>query len=158
MNYFFNILKVDGECKGIVDHFETRPSQEACLDLCQISLGCRWFTYHQQASACLLFQECRSLIPCSDCVSGERRCDVTTSTTAGTDATTGTDATAGTDITTGSDATADPYTTTGIDTTISGDTTTAENTTTTTTVTTTTVSGPSTTTEDPSSKTLFFLL
>ena len=145
-----------------MDHFETRPSQEACLDLCQISLGCRWFTYHQQASACLLFQECRSLIPCSDCVSGERRCDVTTTTTTGTDTTgtdtAGTDATTGTDITTGSDATADPYTTTGIDTTISGDTTTAENTTTTTTVTTTTVSGPSTTTEDPSSKTLFFLL
>ena len=75
---------VDGECEGVVDHVEVAPSAEACLDLCNSTFGCRWFTFYGDESECNLFESCPTLdeLACYDCISGERRCaDETTTTT-----------------------------------------------------------------------------
>ncbi len=66
---------VQGECKGIVDFFEEQATTNDCLQLCNSTLGCRWFTFYSPSSNCLLYQTCLSINEsCGDCISGERRC------------------------------------------------------------------------------------
>ncbi len=67
--------RVKGECLGIVDHVEEVQSVEDCLQRCNSTFGCAWFTYYVTASECLLFKNCPSIDESrEDCISGERRC------------------------------------------------------------------------------------
>jgi hypothetical protein len=72
-----------GNCVGIDFLTKKTPTAQDCLMLCNSTLGCRWFTYYQSVSECILFRNCPTVDEsCEDCVSGERRCiDETTSTT-----------------------------------------------------------------------------
>ena len=72
---------VPGECKGSVDHVEGASSQETCLEVCQSLDSCRWFTYHAPSSACVLYHNCDEIsTDCNECVSGESRCQLSTTT------------------------------------------------------------------------------
>jgi len=74
---------VPGECQGSVDHLEETTSQETCLQLCKSRDSCNWFTYHTPTSACILYHTCDSISSeCSECVSGESRCEVGSTTDA----------------------------------------------------------------------------
>jgi len=42
---------VQGECKGIVDFFEEQATANDCLQLCNSTLGCRWFTFYSPSSS-----------------------------------------------------------------------------------------------------------
>lgn len=47
--------------------------------------GCRWFTFYEIGSECILFKNCATLDQsCQECVSGERRCSQATTTIATT--------------------------------------------------------------------------
>lgn len=64
-----------GECEGTVDFFETLPTVEECLGLCNSTIGCRWITFHTEANECILFKNCPTIDEsCKSCVSSERRC------------------------------------------------------------------------------------
>jgi len=66
---------IQGECLGIVDFFDEQPSANDCLQLCNSTFGCRWFTFHSPSSECLLYQTCPAIDEtCEACISGERRC------------------------------------------------------------------------------------
>ena len=72
---------IQGYCNGVLQSFEELPSLEDCLLLCQSSLGCRWITYALTSSECLLYKSCPSLDEsCVSCLSSERRCIATTTT------------------------------------------------------------------------------
>ncbi len=69
------ICWAEGECMGIVDFFDEQATANDCLQLCNSTLGCRWFTFYSPSSECLLYQTCLSIdASCKDCISGERRC------------------------------------------------------------------------------------
>jgi hypothetical protein len=54
---------------------EEVQSVEECLQKCNFTFGCAWFTYYGTASECLLFKNCPSIDESrKDCMSGERRC------------------------------------------------------------------------------------
>ncbi len=80
---FTNILFFQGNCVGIDFLTEKIPTAQDCLQLCNSTSGCRWFTFYQSVSECILFRNCPTIDEsCEDCVSGERQCiDETTSTT-----------------------------------------------------------------------------
>ena len=67
---------VSGECIGEYLHAETSvPSKEDCLHICQSFEDCKWFTFAESISTCLLMADCEDLdATCTDCVSGESRC------------------------------------------------------------------------------------
>ncbi len=75
---------VAGECEGILIETVASTSADQCLQLCNSTASCRWFTFQSEAAKCILFQSCDALDDsCSACVSGERRCidsPVTTTT------------------------------------------------------------------------------
>ena len=78
-----------GSCIGVCLLVEVTPTAQECLQLCNSTLGCRWFTYYQSVSECVLFRNCPTVDnnSCEDCISGERRCiyastSTTTTTTA----------------------------------------------------------------------------
>ena len=80
---------VEGECQGIVDIIKTSASAEECLQLCDSTFGCRWFTFYSTGSECILFKSCSTIdATCEACVSGERRCAEATSSTAASTSTT----------------------------------------------------------------------
>ena len=70
-------------CVGIRIHSEELPTAEDCLQLCDATLGCRWFSFYSSVPECVLFKNCPSIDESSeDCISGERRCiDETSSST-----------------------------------------------------------------------------
>ena len=86
------VCMVDGGCEGVLDHFESLPTVNDCLQLCNSTLGCRWFTYMGDLSSCLMYKNCPGIDPtCENCISGERRCvdgASTTSTSTATEAST----------------------------------------------------------------------
>jgi hypothetical protein len=66
---------VVGECKGLLHHGEQLSSPVECLELCNATLRCRWFSFNVDASRCSLFITCPSINEeCFSCTSGERRC------------------------------------------------------------------------------------
>ena len=67
--------QVEGNCQGIALHSEQTATDEDCLQLCDLTLGCRWFTFFTSGSECVLLQNCPTIDEsCEDCISGERRC------------------------------------------------------------------------------------
>ena len=75
---------LQGECSGIADHAVPCQSSMDCLQICNTTIGCRWWTFDSTVNECVLFKTCVEIDEsCKDCVSGERRCidDVTTTTT-----------------------------------------------------------------------------
>ena len=79
---------VPGECWGTSDHLLETQSKEECLVACKETKGCRWFTYHNPTSACVLYKTCDDIYSCTDCVSGEVRCSAPQTTTTRTTTTT----------------------------------------------------------------------
>jgi hypothetical protein len=67
-----------GECIGNRLHVaEEIPSQEDCLNVCQQTENCKWFTFIQTSQTCLLFTDCETLDEtCAECTSGQSRCQV----------------------------------------------------------------------------------
>ena len=58
-------------------HFvENVTSQEICLEICQETEGCKWFTYASSYYGCQLMADCETLDEsCKECLSGEVTCD-----------------------------------------------------------------------------------
>jgi len=80
---------VTGECDGIVHHTQPSASAEDCLQICNSTVSCRWFTFEATASECILLETCPTIDEsCETCISGERRCISTTSSTTPTSTTT----------------------------------------------------------------------
>ena len=69
-----------GACIGTEIKFEENvPTKENCLDICKATEGCRWFTYLQLHSFCMLMADCKTLDEtCTECISGESKCEQTT--------------------------------------------------------------------------------
>ena len=64
-----------GECEGTIDRVVAASSKEDCLRLCQVEPSCRWFTFYEPSSLCILMKNCPTIDEsCTTCVSGERRC------------------------------------------------------------------------------------
>ncbi len=132
------VCSVKGNCIGIRIQSEETPTAEDCLQLCDLTQGCRWFSFYTLVPECVLFQNCLSIDEsCEDCISGERRCidEEMSSTTEMTSTTTETTSTT-TEITS----------------------TTTETTSTTTEITSTTTEMTSTTTEQPQGRYLNYEL
>jgi hypothetical protein len=75
---------IQGSCNGIKMHSEEMQTAKDCLQLCDSTRGCRWFTFYTLVPVCVLFENCPSIDESSeDCISGERRCidEVVSSTT-----------------------------------------------------------------------------
>jgi hypothetical protein len=82
---------IQGSCNGIKMHSEELQTEKECLQLCDSTRGCRWFTFYTLVPVCVLFENCPSINEsCEDCISGERRCidEVVSSTTEITSTTT----------------------------------------------------------------------
>jgi hypothetical protein len=76
---------------GISEHSEVKPSAKECLELCDATFSCRWFTFYSSYSDCVLFKSCPTIdASCEDCISGERRCIDQTTTTSETPTSTAT--------------------------------------------------------------------
>ncbi len=80
---------VEGECQGIFDVIKIAVSAEECLQFCNSTFGCRWFTFYSAALECILLKSCSTIDEsCQECISGERRCaEASSSTTASTSTT-----------------------------------------------------------------------
>ncbi len=91
-NLFYNISAavcfVQGECIGNTFFLTEAEDLEECLQDCKDNLGCRWFTFHSfktPKSMCILYYDCPTLdMTCDTCISGERRCQGSTTTTTST--------------------------------------------------------------------------
>ena len=71
---------VNGKCDGIVHHTQPSASAEDCLQLCNSTVTCRWFTFEATGSECILLTSCPTIDEsCETCTSGERRCISTAS-------------------------------------------------------------------------------
>jgi hypothetical protein len=78
------VCSIQGSCNGIKMHSEEMQTAKDCLQLCDATPGCRWFTFYTLVPVCVLFENCPSIDEsCEDCISGERRCidEVVSSTT-----------------------------------------------------------------------------
>ena len=69
---------MDGECKGSL--YMDVSSQETvgdCLEQCQATIGCQYWTYYRESKGCLGFVNCDHLTAedCTDCVSGDKGCE-----------------------------------------------------------------------------------
>jgi hypothetical protein len=84
------ICFIVGDCLGLVVDVNYSPSAEDCLERCNSTDLCQWFTFDSQFPVCTLFQNSVLIDPsCETCVSGERRCiDSRSSTTEITSTTT----------------------------------------------------------------------
>ena len=85
------VCSIKGSCNGKIVHSEEIQTTNDCLQLCDSTRGCRWFTFYTLVPVCVLFENCPSIHEtCEDCISGERRCidEVVSSTTEVTSTTT----------------------------------------------------------------------
>jgi len=67
---------VRGECEGVNFHLEPDVEEQQCLELCEDSELCYYYSYSQDDHYCLLFTSCPSLtlMPCPSCVTGQPGC------------------------------------------------------------------------------------
>jgi hypothetical protein len=87
---------IQRSCNGIKMHSEEMQTEKECLQVCDSTGGCPWFTFYTLIPVCILFENCPSIDEsCEDCISGERRCidEVVSSTTEITSTTTETTST-----------------------------------------------------------------
>jgi hypothetical protein len=75
--YEMSVFSRKGKCIGTLVQFEENvANKETCLKTCQETEGCKWFTYAQSYSGCLLMADCGTLDEsCTDCTSGEVKCE-----------------------------------------------------------------------------------
>ena len=138
---------IQGNCNGKIIHSQEIQTAKECLQLCDSTRGCRWFTFYTLVPVCVLFENCASIDESSeDCISGERRCidEVLSSTTEMTTTTTEISSTT-------PETTSTTYEITSTTTEITSTTSTTA-TTSTTTTSTTTMAITSTTSEKPQGK------
>jgi len=70
---------VDGKCIGDLLSYENDvPTKEDCLKLCKNETACKWVTFHQAESVCMLLKQCNTLDESdeNDFLTAERRCKV----------------------------------------------------------------------------------
>jgi len=81
---------VEGLCMGTIEGITSASTPAECLQLCNSDLDCQWFTFESKASNCILFKSCPTIDEShKECISGERRClETSTSTLATTTSTT----------------------------------------------------------------------
>ena len=61
----------------MVDHYEEAASENKCLELCQASVSCTWYTFEKTINVCLMFHNCSSIDEsCTSCTSGESGCNL----------------------------------------------------------------------------------
>jgi hypothetical protein len=68
---------IQGRCLGNLLGLEPVSTKEECLELCKSTKGCNWFTIKDMGSFsyCTILHDCPKLDEnCSNCISGERRC------------------------------------------------------------------------------------
>jgi hypothetical protein len=65
-----------GLCRGYFVAAAVSPSATACLRFCQSVDECKWYSYLPEGTECILTSDCDLDSSCSDCVSGQRECDV----------------------------------------------------------------------------------
>ncbi len=69
---------INSECIfGELLNHTLSDSQTNCLNHCQRTENCKWFTYDPTMGICLTYSECTEFHPtsqCPDCVSGEPDC------------------------------------------------------------------------------------
>ncbi len=69
----------NGECTEslLLKYQHEIYSKEGCLDMCQQTSECEYFTYYEDDSSCLAFANCVtfSTDTCSDCYSGYKSCE-----------------------------------------------------------------------------------
>jgi len=52
----------EGKCIGdLLSYEKDVPTKEDCLQLCKNETTCRWVTFHQAESVCLLLDQCDTL-------------------------------------------------------------------------------------------------
>ncbi len=68
----------EGECTDslILDVWHDIENSETCLETCQESVDCNYFTFYEEDNSCLSFANCVtfSTDTCTDCYSGDRSC------------------------------------------------------------------------------------
>ncbi len=67
-----------GQClESIFITEDARESAQECLENCQDTGPCHWFTYKPANSLCQLFETCESISDdnCPDCITGQKECD-----------------------------------------------------------------------------------
>ncbi len=66
---------VQGSCQGILIDNIAAENDNNCLEVCQETDNCLWFTYNRLDGACLLLEDCQQLdMSCDTCVSGQSVC------------------------------------------------------------------------------------
>ena len=67
----------EGQCLGPVLGTEFEENPNDCLDLCQSTDGCEWFSYHTDDSACILTTECQFVDETciGTCFYGDKACE-----------------------------------------------------------------------------------
>ncbi len=68
---------VVGDCNGQYIDTYYSPSAEDCLERCNSTDKCEWFTFDtiSVVPSCFLLSDCQYIDPsCNTCISGERRC------------------------------------------------------------------------------------
>ena len=63
-----------------MDHSETKPNKDACLQSCKDSVGCGWYSYNADTTICLEFATCEIDSSSTDFISGQVTCEVSTTT------------------------------------------------------------------------------
>ena len=63
-----------GMCHGTLIDGISASDANSCLGLCQNNPACLWFTYLPQDQLCIQLADCSDLLPCIDCLSGQRQC------------------------------------------------------------------------------------
>ena len=71
-----------GECLGHVVDEVILGAEESCLEVCQSTDTCSWFTFFADLQICLLMTDCPRLdTECSNCYSSQRECGSISTTT-----------------------------------------------------------------------------
>ncbi len=66
---------VQGSCQGILVDDTASDSGNDCLEICQDTENCSWFTYDSVEGDCILLEDCQQLdTTCVTCSSGQRSC------------------------------------------------------------------------------------
>jgi hypothetical protein len=93
------IFLIQGQCQGNLISIAASSSKDECLQQCKDAEGCGWFTFlakNEKKHSCILYRDCPAIDEsCSNCISGESRCEVEISTTTTTAASTTTDDSSG---------------------------------------------------------------
>ena len=64
------------KCKGhFVDSYQMSRVEE-CIEACNDSADCRFYTLERASGHCVLYEDCRDTIECDTCASGKKYCSL----------------------------------------------------------------------------------